>query len=327
MHRILLVTAFWFATPAWADDLVRAQELYENGARLYDEGLYEEAIAAFEAAYTLSKLPELYYNIANAYERLAKWQEALDALNKYRAFAPTDERETLDRRMRNLERRINEMLATAPPPPLLVAPPVALLLAAPAALLLGAGRAEAILTYNIFESGADVVVQTSGSLNLPSPSGSGRCRFSGLIVSSVAAVCTGGTGSINIGLPLYLISGPTSFNGTVVVRPASSVSGIYAALFGSNQGFYIGPGYTNSTPIVSSATFNNQTLAGLGFTISSGPIGTWTLNGTGDTINVVLGPPATAVPGPLPLFGAAAAFGWSRKLRRRLASATPTTVG
>ena len=30
-----------------------------------------------------------------------------------------------------------------------------------------------------------------------------------------------------------------------------------------------------------------------------------------------------AVPGPLPLLGAAAAFGWSRRLRRRLRSATP----
>jgi hypothetical protein len=28
--------------------------------------------------------------------------------------------------------------------------------------------------------------------------------------------------------------------------------------------------------------------------------------------------PATSVPGPLPLFGAAAAFGFSRKLRKRI---------
>lgn len=43
------------------------------------------------------------------------------------------------------------------------------LLAAPAALLLNPGRADAILTYNIFEDGGNVVVQTSGSLVLPSP--------------------------------------------------------------------------------------------------------------------------------------------------------------
>ena len=37
------------------------------------------------------------------------------------------------------------------------------LLAAPAALLLSQEQAKAVLTYNIFESGGDVVFQTSGS--------------------------------------------------------------------------------------------------------------------------------------------------------------------
>jgi len=34
-------------------------------------------------------------------------------------------------------------------------------------------------------------------------------------------------------------------------------------------------------------------------------------------------PPASSVPGPLPLFGAAAAFGFSRKLRNRIKRSTP----
>ena len=41
------------------------------------------------------------------------------------------------------------------------------LLAAPAALLLSQEQAKAVLTYNIFESGGNVVVRASGSLNLP----------------------------------------------------------------------------------------------------------------------------------------------------------------
>jgi len=44
--------------------------------------------------------------------------------------------------------------------------PFSPLLAAPAALLLLQGQAKAFLTYNIYESGGNVVVQTSGSLNL-----------------------------------------------------------------------------------------------------------------------------------------------------------------
>jgi hypothetical protein len=35
--------------------------------------------------------------------------------------------------------------------------------------------------------------------------------------------------------------------------------------------------------------------------------------------------PSTPVPGPLPLFGAASAFGFSRKLRRRLRAAASTS--
>ena len=54
-------------------------------------------------------------------------------------------------------------------------------------------------------------------------------------------------------------------------------------------------------------------------------IGTWTLDGTGESIQVVLGAPEPeVVPGPLPLFGAAAAFGWSRKLRKRIAAPLST---
>jgi hypothetical protein len=65
------------------------------------------------------------------------------------------------------------------------------------------------------------------------------------------------------------------------------------------------------------------TLADLGFT-TTGLIGTWFLTGTSETIQVILGAPGAAVPGPLPLFGAAAAFGWSRKLRKRIAAPLST---
>ena len=84
----------------------------------------------------------------------------------------------------------------------------------------------------------------------------------------------------------------------------------------------IDPAYVSNTPIVSSATFNDTTLAGLGFT-TTGLIGTWTLDGTSEAIQVILGAPTpsgAAVPGPLPLLGAGAAFGWSRRLRKRIAA-------
>jgi hypothetical protein len=89
-------------------------------------------------------------------------------------------------------------------------------------------------------------------------------------------------------------------------------------LVGVSQQFAMDTTYTGG-PIISSSTFGMSTLAGLGFT-TTGLLGTWTLDGTGDTIEVRVAappaPPTSATPGPLPILGAAAAFGSVRKLRR-----------
>jgi MYXO-CTERM domain-containing protein len=195
------------------------------------------------------------------------------------------------------------------------------LLAAPAALLLGQGQAKAVLTYNFFESAGNVIVQTSGSLDLtgatagPNPETEG-CTPGG-IESSVAAICTGQINNIR----QYVISGPPDFNGSgPPLKAASSVSGINTIIVGIVNAFAIDSTYVSTTPIVSSATFNGQTLASLGFT-TTGLIGTWSLTGTSETIQMFVGnPPAAAVPGPLPLLGIGAAFGWSRRLRKRIAA-------
>jgi hypothetical protein len=215
------------------------------------------------------------------------------------------------------------------------------LLTAPVALLLGQEQAKAVLTYNIFESGGDVVVQASGSLALPSspPLASVGCGsidtglFNGGISSAFAGICTG-TGSL---LDAYGVTGPESFDGTVDIDSGSSTSllstlligdpDFTSSVFGISPFFAISPGYSSGAPIASSSVFAGQTLASLGFTINSGLIGTWTLAGTRDTIQLVLGSPSASVPGPLPLLGAGAAFGWSRRLRRRIASPSLPSPG
>ncbi|MFT5683610.1 MAG: tetratricopeptide (TPR) repeat protein, partial [Myxococcota bacterium] len=87
---------------------LRARQLYDNGAILYDEGRYEDAVVAWQEAWNLSERPLLLYNIANAQERLGLWRDALETLNRYRAFAKPEERDKLDRRITNLERRLEE---------------------------------------------------------------------------------------------------------------------------------------------------------------------------------------------------------------------------
>lgn len=100
------------STTTPADDkaatLKRAEELYLNGKRLYNDGSYEAAILAFQESYELSKLPQLLYNIGNTYERLGDFANARRYLDQYRAFAPESEREVLSRRISALDQRQRE---------------------------------------------------------------------------------------------------------------------------------------------------------------------------------------------------------------------------
>ncbi len=178
-------------------------------------------------------------------------------------------------------------------------------------VLTEAKPSNAALTYFIYESMGKLVVETSGSLTLPTSSGgNASCGQNGGIYSSLAAICTGNDASG----PFYTVTGTGSFPGSANLASASSVSGLATNLNGSANFFQVGPGYVSGSPLISSAIFNGRTLASLGLP-SSGTLGSWSINGTGDTITAKI-----AVPGPLPLFGAGAAFAFSRRLRQRIQS-------
>lgn len=89
------------------DEDRRAQVLFANGKRLYDEGSYEAAIEAWEACYEISERLALLYNLSNAYERVGRFKHALDLLNTYRAKASLspEEHERLARKASTLEVR------------------------------------------------------------------------------------------------------------------------------------------------------------------------------------------------------------------------------
>ena len=176
-------------------------------------------------------------------------------------------------------------------------------------LLASTEPAKAVLNYNIYESSGNVVIETDGSLSaLPTSTGPNNCGLSGLYYADEAIICTGP----NMVAPLYPISGPTSFTSGSGFFPASSASGITSGFSGNDQEFIIDNFYVLGTPIISDAIFNGRTLADFGLTPASGLLGTWTLVGTTETINL------RVVPGPLPLLGVGAAIGFSRRLRRRI---------
>ena len=134
-------------------------------------------------------------------------------------------------------------------------------------------------------------------------------------MGSAGAICTGP----DPGSFAYAITGPFSIGTTVDAFPASAVSGISTVLFALASRLYFEETYVFNTPITTSATFIGQTLASLGFA-PSGSLGTWTLDGTSETIQLNLGAPpsAASVPGSLPLVGACTVFTLSRRLRKRL---------
>lgn len=140
----------------------RARELYENGERLYEEGEYEGAILAFREALELSGEAVLHFNIANCLERLGRLGEARDELTLYRAVAPAEEAETLNRRISAMDRRIAEaQVATQelPPPPVRRRPQMPLVLSGVATFTLGAGASA--LTYS--ESRRFIVTDDRGA--------------------------------------------------------------------------------------------------------------------------------------------------------------------
>ena len=90
------------------DPDAQARVYFDNGRYHFENGHYEEAINAWILAYELSGRHQLLYNIASAQERLGLWQEALNTLNTYRSYADPDEWTSLERRIKNLELRIDE---------------------------------------------------------------------------------------------------------------------------------------------------------------------------------------------------------------------------
>ena len=193
----------------------------------------------------------------------------------------------------------------------------------PITLILGRNREDLLLVfsgvpnYTLFHSPGGLVLEASGSLNLPAPLtydiSCGYGNF-GTYIPSEASVCTGPSG---LTIP-YSISGPSSItagNGSVLTSEFTSASGITTFLYVVDNVFAIASSYVSGQPIVSRSTAPGKTLADLGLTSASGTLGTWTLATTGDTINVRV---LNTVPGPLPVLGAGAAFAFSRRLRQRI---------
>jgi tetratricopeptide (TPR) repeat protein len=116
MRGLLLMSLFlavpvFAETPMSAEDRAQAAKKFYAGKELFDSGRYEEAAALWEEAYSLSKEPDLLWNLVNAYERAGSFELALERLQAYREFASESEFDKVRERVINLSERVTALRA------------------------------------------------------------------------------------------------------------------------------------------------------------------------------------------------------------------------
>lgn len=130
---------FGASLPALAGSDEDARKHFQAGESYFNTSDYDGALREFQMAYKLSKRPLILLNVANVYERMGKLQDAIDYLKKYLAEDPnTKDRPTIELRLQNLQKRVEEqnknadagVVAPAPtetalPPPVAAVPATA----------------------------------------------------------------------------------------------------------------------------------------------------------------------------------------------------------
>src|SRR5438067_3982141 len=107
-----------------ANDQEAARAHFMAGSAYYEQANYADAVKEFSEAYRLSQRPDLLYNLALAYERLEKWDEAIGALQQYLALKPdAQDRNLIQTRIENLRKQRLSAHAAPPPSPLPPPPP------------------------------------------------------------------------------------------------------------------------------------------------------------------------------------------------------------
>jgi tetratricopeptide (TPR) repeat protein len=109
-------------------DVERARQLSDAGLAAFNQGRYSDAVAAFDAAYALSKAPLLLYNSAQAHRLKGDCAEALALYRRYLdADAQTTTRAIVEAHIANMTECVRAhatrvVLLPTPPPPLVKRP-------------------------------------------------------------------------------------------------------------------------------------------------------------------------------------------------------------
>jgi tetratricopeptide (TPR) repeat protein len=112
---VLVAGCFAFqAAPAAAGPDEDARKHFDAGESYFKTSDYEGSLREFRTAYALSKRPLILLNLANVYERMSKLPEAVEMLKQYLdEDKNTKERATIELRIQNLQKRIDEAARSA----------------------------------------------------------------------------------------------------------------------------------------------------------------------------------------------------------------------
>jgi tetratricopeptide (TPR) repeat protein len=107
--------------PDAASPEARYKVKIDNGKKEFQQGNFEAAIREFKAAYDIKPSPGVLYNIAKAYEKMARYEEAIDFYTQYLDLNPSasdrpDVEETVRRLKKSIKDRFQELSVSSDPP-------------------------------------------------------------------------------------------------------------------------------------------------------------------------------------------------------------------
>jgi hypothetical protein len=182
---------------------------------------------------------------------------------------------------------------------------------------LSARPARAAMMVTILQSGPDVVVSGSGTIDLSALTLLGGPTLAGGITPDAATVITGPS-TPAVGDAEYAgVIGPSSVGSGGFAGPSSG-TGMVFGVFGHFGALAVPGGYVSDTSLSGTSTYSGKTFASLGLTPGTYTY-TWGTGNHADSLTVQIGPAATAAPEPasLTLLGIGGlsllGYGWRRR--------------
>jgi hypothetical protein len=185
-------------------------------------------------------------------------------------------------------------------------------LVAAACLLIGNGAAEAAVVMTLSESGGNVNLVASGTLNMAAISANFSGGATGFLKPNDLYLTTLGSGFADTSIHNGVV-GPTSFGLGSIGFAANSGSGDALGVFGSFGGLIVPRGYVSGAPLSGTSTWSGQTFSSMGVTPGT-YVYSWGAGATADTLTINVG---AAVPEPSSsLLGLVGALSLLRRRRR-----------